>query len=222
LPQGTYVRISFKDEGVGIPEKILDKIFDPFFTTKQQGSGLGLAISYSIIKRHGGHIEAASQPGAGSTFTIWLPASDKAVASDSGTLDETSLKGTARILVMDDEPGIRDMATHMLKTYGYSVVTVADGKEAIEKYRSALAAKTPFDLVILDLTVPGGMGGQKAIKELKKVDPHVTACVTSGYADNEILSDPVAHGFVAMIAKPYRTVDLLKTVKDALGKRMRE
>jgi two-component system, cell cycle sensor histidine kinase and response regulator CckA len=219
LPQGTYAMIAIRDEGIGIPEKIMAKIFDPFFTTKQQGSGLGLAICYSIVKKHGGHISVDSAQGAGATFAVWLPVSGKAAAPNGKNHDALSLKGSGNVLVMDDEPSIREMATHMLSSFGYSVVTAANGKEAIEKYRSAMTSNKPFDIVILDLTVPGGMGGEKAIVELKKIDPNVIACVTSGYADNAILSDPAAYGFSAMIAKPYRSTDLLKTVKEALGKR---
>jgi PAS domain S-box-containing protein len=219
LPAGRYVVVTLADDGVGIPEKIIDKIFDPFFSTKQQGSGLGLAISYSIVKRHGGHLSVTSKPGEGATFAVWLPVSDKPASVDGGAIGAGSIKGTGSILVMDDEPSIREMAVYMLKSAGYSVVTSTDGREAVEKFRAACRAKKPFDLVILDLTVPGGMGGEKAVVELKKIDPEVTACVTSGYADNAILSDPAAYGFAAMIAKPYRLIDLLKTVKEAIGKR---
>ncbi|MBN1127747.1 MAG: PAS domain S-box protein, partial [Chitinispirillaceae bacterium] len=219
LPEGPYVSIAIKDEGIGIPENVIDRIFDPFFTTKQQGSGLGLAIYYSIIKKHGGHISVDSSPGFGTTFTVWLPASGEAAPPDGNDHDAASLKGTENILVMDDEPNIREMASSILSSSGYSVVTAADGREAAEKYRSAMTSGKPFDLVILDLTVPGGMGGEKAIEEIMKVDPDVIACVTSGYADNTILSDPASFGFTAMIAKPYRSVELLRTVKESLGKR---
>jgi two-component system cell cycle sensor histidine kinase/response regulator CckA len=219
LHAGTYAAITIRDEGIGIPENMIDKVFDPFFTTKQQGSGLGLAICYSVIKKHGGHISVESSSGSGTAFTVWLPASGKAVRPKDGDRDTSSLKGTENILVMDDEPSIREMAMHILTSFGYSVVTVREGREAVDKYRAAMTSGKPFDLVILDLTVPGGMGGEKAIAELKKVDPDVIACVTSGYADNAILSDPGAYGFAAMIAKPYRTSELLQTVKEALGKR---
>ncbi|MBN2035492.1 MAG: PAS domain S-box protein [Chitinispirillaceae bacterium] len=218
LPAGHYVVVTVTDEGIGIPDKIIEKIFDPFFTTKQQGSGLGLAIGYSIVNRHGGNISVASTPGEGTVFTVWLPASQKAPSSDAGALDEKSLRGSGRILVMDDEPSIREMATHMLGSFGYTVDTVSDGKGAVERYRRAFETGQPYDLVILDLTVPGGMGGHKAIQELRKIDPRVAACVTSGYAENEVLSNPEKFGFMGMIAKPYRTSDLLKTVKAMLQK----
>ena len=154
----------------------------------------------------------------GTTFSIWLPASDKAARPEHEDLGGASLRGNGTILVMDDEPSIREMAIHMLKSFGYTVTTVANGREAVEKYRNAKDAGKKFDLVLLDLTVPGGMGGEKAILELKKIDPDVVACVTSGYADNPILSEPEKYGFVGTIAKPYRTSELLKTVKEALGK----
>jgi PAS domain S-box-containing protein len=219
VPPGRFAMTRIKDDGIGIPDTIINKIFDPFFSTKQQGSGLGLAICYSIIKRHGGHIGVTSKPGEGATFDVWLPVSEQTPLLESAGTERSSLKGSGRILVMDDEPSIRDLAIHMLKTSGYSVVTVSDGSEAIEKYRTAFTSGKPFDLVILDLTVPGGMGGDKAIKELLKIDPNVVACVSSGYADNAILSDPAAYGFSAMIAKPYSMTELLKTVKQALGKK---
>ena len=190
LPAGEYVAVSIKDEGVGIPEKILDRIFDPFFTTKQQGSGLGLAISYSIVKRHGGRIQARSTIGVGTTFIVLLPSSDKPLPSEGPAIDEASLRGTGRILVMDDEPAIREMISYLLQTFGYTVSTASDGKDVIEKYRDAFEAGNPFDLVLLDLTVPGGMGGEKAIAELRKIDPRVAACVTSGYADSDMLYYP--------------------------------
>ena len=219
LPPGDYVTVSIKDEGIGIPDKIVDRIFDPFFTTKQQGSGLGLAISYSIVKRHGGHIQARSVVGVGTTFTVWLPSSNKPLPSEGPPIAESSLRGTGRILVMDDEPTIREMISYLLQTFGYTVHTASDGQDVIEKYRDALETGNPFDLVLLDLTVPGGMGGEKAIAELRKIDPGVAACVTSGYADSAMLSDPSTYGFLAMIAKPYRANDLLTTVKDALEKK---
>ena len=220
LPEGNYVAITIRDEGIGIPEKIINRIFDPFFTTKQQGSGLGLATSYSIVKRHGGHIEASSSPSEGTTFMVVLPASGR-TASFTGAApaeDGALLKGSGRILVMDDDQSIRELTIAVLRAAGYEVIAVPDGTEAVELYRKAMGAGDPFELVILDLTVPGGMGGDKAIDELREIDPNVVAIVSSGYADNAILVDPGAHGFACKIAKPYRTEDLLRTVKKALKK----
>jgi two-component system, cell cycle sensor histidine kinase and response regulator CckA len=220
LPKGEYVAIVIRDEGIGIPENIIGRIFDPFFSTKQQGSGLGLATTYSIIKRHGGHIEAASAPGKGTVITILLPASARAIpASDAVAEDILALlRGSGRVLVMDDEKDIRDITAKVLTEAGYTVVAVPEGRIAVERYREAFAAREPFSLVILDLTVPGGMGGEKAIAELQKIDPGVVAVVSSGYSENAILNDPNAYGFAGKIAKPYRTLELLRVVKKTLGK----
>jgi two-component system cell cycle sensor histidine kinase/response regulator CckA len=218
LSAGAYVAVAIRDEGVGIPEKIIDRIFDPFFSTKQQGSGLGLSICFSIVKRHGGHIEVSSIAGIGSVFTVWLPATAQTQLKMAGAPDLPSFKGTGRILVMDDEPAIRAMASAILRSAGYDVVAVANGESAVETYRSALEAQSPFDLQILDLTVPGGMGGEKTMAELQKINPDVIAIVSSGYADSSLLADFEGHGFAAMIPKPYMVNELLAVVTKALGK----
>lgn len=215
---GPYVRIVFLDQGVGIPGKILGKIFDPFFTTKQQGSGLGLAICYSIVRRHGGHIEAASKPGEGTAITVWLRAA-AAEALNDPQIDRKDLSGTGRILVMDDERMIHEMARQVLMHAGYSVETADDGKEAVRKFIDASGSGRAFDLVILDLTVPGGMGGKDALPELRKIEPRIPAVMSTGYADGASLSDPAVHGFDAVLPKPYRAVELLKTVKEVIKKK---
>lgn len=221
VPAGKYLVVSIQDEGIGIPQKIVDRIFDPFFTTKQQGSGLGLAISYSIVKRHGGHIEVTATSTGGSTITTYLPASDVDAVESPETIDTGLLKGSERILVMDDETSVREAVVRILRSFGYTVQAVADGTEALDKYRNSLETNTPFNLVILDLTVPGGMGGEKTLAELRKIDPEVVAVVSSGYADNAILSNPEAHGFKGMITKPFRAAEMLQTVKRILqGKRV--
>ncbi len=219
LPAGDYLTIAFQDGGVGIPGSIVDRIFDPFFTTKQQGSGLGLAISYSIVERHGGHIEVASTPGQGTTFTIWLPVTDGAAPPAAAEVVHTPTRGTARVLVMDDDPGIRSLAEQMLTRAGYDVVTATDGEEAVARFEEHRSGGRPFDLVILDLTVPGGMGGAEAVVALRRIDPGLVACVSSGYADDAILADHAGHGFQAAIAKPYRSSELLRAVENALGTR---
>ncbi len=218
LPAGRYVVVAVRDEGVGIPEKIIDKIFDPFFTTKQRGSGLGLATCHSIITRHSGHISVASKPGEGSVFTVFLPASELSASIETGKVTDADLRGTGRILIMDDEKVIREMARDILSKHGYEVVVTADGKEAVDAYVRALEEKQGFDLVILDLTVPGGMGGEKTLSELKKIDPQVAAIVSSGYCDNTVLADFATHGFSGMVAKPYRADELLLTVKKTMRK----
>jgi PAS domain S-box-containing protein len=219
LPAGRYVAVAVKDEGVGIPEKIIDKIFDPFFTTKQRGSGLGLATSHSIVTRHGGHIGVSSRPGEGSVFTVFLPASSGPAASPPKTVPDVDLRGSGRVLVMDDERAIREMIRDILSGYGYEVEVAADGSAAVDTYARALREAKGFDLVILDLTVPGGMGGAWALRELKQLDPHVAALVSSGYSDHAELTHFEEHGFAGMVAKPYRASVLLLAVKNAMERK---
>jgi PAS domain S-box-containing protein len=218
LPAGRYVAIAVRDEGIGIPEKIIDKVFDPFFTTKQRGSGLGLATSYSIVTRHGGHISVTSRPAEGSVFTVFLPASTRSDTSRAERAGATDLRGTGRVLVMDDERVIREMVRDILTRHGYEVAVTADGKAAVEAYGCAVREDRSYDLVILDLTVPGGMGGAWTLRELKKIDPQVVAIVSSGYSDNAELTRFDEYGFAGMVAKPYRTRELLMAVKEAVGK----
>ncbi len=215
IPPGNYIRIEIEDEGIGIPQKYLDKIFDPYFTTKQDGSGLGLAICYSIIRKHGGYILVASEVGKGTVFTIYLPAKPEEVKKKQAEdmfpnyLPEG---GGGRVLVMDDEPTICDVARQMLEYMGYEVETAADGQEAIRLYRTAMKRGCPFDLVIMDLTIPAGMGGKEAIQELKKIDPHVLAIVSSGYSNDPVFGNYQQYGFQGCVTKPFG----LKELKEAL------
>ena len=198
--------IAFTDQGCGIPENALSRIFDPFFTTKPRGTGLGLTSSYSIVRKHGGHIAVASTIGKGTTFTVWLPAmahTNAAVVAKKGGAG-ADLRGSGRILVMDDEQGIRETARAVLGTAGYTVCTAKDGNDAIKKYRKALAAKKPFAAVILDITVPGGMGGEQTIANLRAINKKVIAVVSSGYAENPLIANYKAFGFAAAVPKPYR------------------
>jgi PAS domain S-box-containing protein len=202
LPEGAYVKISVQDTGLGIRAEVLPNIFDPYFSTKQKGSGLGLATAYSVVLRHDGHIAVESRSGQGTTFHIYLPASynqSAMHASGSGSIAE----GLGTILVMDDERIIRDLASEMLTTLGYSVDVAAEGKEALEKYQEALAAGKPFSAVIMDLTIPGGMGGKDAIQLLLALDPNAKAIVSSGYSNDPIMADFEQYGFKSMITKPY-------------------
>jgi len=216
LHAGKYVVVAVEDRGIGIPATIIDKIFDPFFTTKQQGSGLGLATSYSIISSHGGTIEVASEPGRGTVFTIWLPATEKAVADDNEACRTPDLRGSGRILIMDDEGLIRRIGYDMLSMAGYEVTTATDGREVIKKYHEAFETGKRFDALILDLTVPGGMGGMETIKEILKIDPSALAIVSSGYSDTDVMADFAEHGFAARVPKPYSLKELLSTVKKVL------
>ena len=212
LPEGNYIAIAIVDQGVGIPKEYVAKIFDPFFTTKQKGSGLGLASSYSIISNHGGHITVESAPGIGSTFTFYLPASEKKIESKKPAI-EMLRSGIGKILIMDDEELIRDVARDILKSLGYETDLARDGAEALDLYRKAKDAGKPYAAVIMDLTIPGGMGGEEAVKKLHAIDPDAKAIVSSGYSTGPIMADFKAYGFSGVITKPYRIADMGATLQ---------
>jgi len=215
LNPGKYVKVTIQDHGVGIPPENLDKIFDPYFTTKTEGSGLGLAATYSIILNHDGYIQAESEVGVGTTFYIYLPASEKKVRSRNQR-EEKIIPGKGRILVMDDEKSITDIATKLLSKLGYEVTTAADGVEAIKLVKKANKFKRPFDAVILDLTVPGGMGGAETIRKIHEIAPQVKAIVSSGYSNDPVMSDYKQHGFTAVIPKPYELSQLTKILQKVI------
>jgi CheY-like chemotaxis protein len=202
LVAGRYVHLTVSDTGVGIAAEHLPKIFDPYFTTKQQGSGLGLATVYSIVKKHQGHIEVKSRLGSGTAFHIWLPAAAHAPAANRAE-PSTFTPLRARVLFMDDEQSIRGMAEMFLQRLGVQCETAADGSEAVLKYRAAREAGQPFDAVIMDLTVPGGMGGREAMEQLRLIDPGVRAIVSSGYSRDPVLANYRSHGFCGILPKPY-------------------
>ncbi|MCB2229085.1 PAS domain S-box protein [bacterium] len=215
LRAGDYVVISVTDEGTGIPEQVLPRIFDPYFTTKETGSGLGLATSYSIVRKHAGRIEVDSEQNKGTTFTVYLPA---AVAEECGgeTVVERDIRGYGRILLMDDESYIRDLASRVLTKHGFEVDTVADGAEALEHFEAARAAGRPYDLVVLDLTIPGGMGGKETIERLRAIDSSVKAIVCSGYSNDPVMARHDEFGFASVVVKPYRPADLAEAVATVL------
>ena len=213
LTPGRYIRMSVKDDGIGIAEKHLSKIFDPYFTTKQEGSGLGLATAYSIIRKHEGHIAVESQSGIGTAFYIYLPASEKAAPEKK---EVKLIKGQGRILVMDDEASLRKMVGRMLEKLGYEPEFSKDGAEAIQMVKEAKEAKKPYDAVILDLTIPGGMGGKEAIKSLLEIDPEVKAIVSSGYSDDPVLANFQEYGFKDMMPKPFEFQSLSKVLHEVL------
>jgi len=209
---GDYVRIDVTDTGIGIPEDDLLKVFDPFFTTKRKGNGLGLTTSHMIVRRHSGAISVKSRQNEGSTFSIYLPAYQLPIESRHIKTNIIS-SGGKRILLMDDDEIILSTMAEIIKYLGYEIDTAHDGREAIEMYCSAITDCRPYDAVIMDLTVPGGVGGKDAINELRKIDPKVKAIVSSGYSNDPIMADYVAHGFRALIAKPYRIEDLSEVLQ---------
>lgn len=214
IPYGTYVEISVRDTGIGIPGQYLQNIFAPYFTTKEKGSGLGLATSYSIIKNHGGFIDVMSELGKGTTFFIYLPAVE-AEEEVSETTTATSPFRKGKILVMDDEKLVRNIVRELITALGHEVDVAEEGKAATEKYRSAAESGKPFDIVILDLTVQGGMGGKATIDRLRALDPGVMAVVSSGYPDDTVVADYENYGFKARLTKPYK-IDRLRDTLNAL------
>lgn len=216
LPEGGwFVRIDIKDSGIGIPLEHQLNIFDPYFTTKQKGSGLGLATSYSIVRNHGGVIELESEPDKGSAFSIFLPAAD---SGEEKTIPATVCSPTrkGRVLLMDDEEMVRNVAVEMMHALGHELTCAADGEDAIRAFVLAREAGRPFDVVILDLTVQGeGMGGEKTIRKLLAIEPKVKAVVSSGYADNPVVADYRSYGFTTCLNKPY-TIDALKVMLNEL------
>ena len=217
LPEGgKFVRIAIKDSGTGISDLHLSRIFEPYFTTKPKGSGLGLATSFSIVRNHGGMIDMKSEVGRGSTFSIYLPARDAGEELPEETRAVAAAPGRkGRILVMDDEEPVRDVAMGLLDALGHEVECAENGRVAIEKFRQARRSGKPFDVVILDLTIKGGMGGEETIGKLREIDPDVTAIVSTGYSDNPVVSDYRSYGFTTYLNKPY-TIRSLKDCLDSL------
>lgn len=215
LEAGTYVKISIHDTGTGIPAEHLSRIFDPYFTTKQKGSGLGLASVYSIVKKHDGHIMVESSPTAGTTFHIYLPAAKGepvARVAEAGAI----AAGGGSVLVMDDEDIVREVSGEMLRALGYTVEFAKNGAEAIALYQAALEAKRPFDIVIMDLTLPGGMGGKEAVQRLRALDPKVKTIVSSGYSNDPIMANYPAYGFKGVIVKPYDIANFSKMLSEVM------
>jgi signal transduction histidine kinase len=199
---GRYVRISIEDHGAGIPDAYIHKIFDPYFTTKEHGSGLGLATVYSIVRRHDGFVGVESKENEGTSFFVYLPISENAVPQAAESAPD-AVSGSGRILVMDDEELIREVASDILSFLGYGAKTCSDGKAAIELYREAMASAEPFAAVLMDLTIPGGMGGRETMQKLLEIDPQVVGIVSSGYCNDPILSNFGDYGFSGIVEKPY-------------------
>jgi len=223
LAAGKYVKIAITDQGRGIAAEEFDKIFAPYYSTKglgyQKGTGLGLSICHSIIKKHGGAVSLESKIGIGTTFNIYLPATRTKPAirpAPTEPVAERRIFGEGTVLVMDDDPSIRELAGEILQHLGYRVEFARDGAQAVAKYQAALNSAKPFDAVILDLTVRGGMGGKEAIQKLLAIDPQVKGIVSSGYSDDPGITGYEQHGFSGVVAKPYTLEELGETLSRVL------
>ncbi|AGF79386.1 PAS domain S-box [Desulfocapsa sulfexigens DSM 10523] len=218
LHEGRHVRIIIKDSGIGIPEAYRSKVFDPYFTTKQKGSGLGLATSYSIVKNHGGSIKVEASQNNGTSFIITLPACESEILKEKTIESAIDMqKQNGRILLMDDDTMIRDVALSMIELLGHNLELASHGEEAIEKYQVAFLSENPFDFVILDLTVKGGMGGQETMLKLQEIDPNVRAVVSSGYSDDPVVSGFPDYGFQGMLNKPYTIKELKECLSEMIN-----
>jgi PAS domain S-box-containing protein len=215
LKAGQYVHITIADQGGGIPKTHLSRIFDPYFTTKAGKSGLGLTTTFSIITRHDGYITAESEYGRGAVFHIYLPAVEGRIIPMETSADRL-IQGRGRMLLMDDEETIRMAVGNMLRMLGYEVDVAADGHEAMKRYQEAMKNNQPFDIVLLDLTVPGGMGGVEAFNQLRRLNPQVRAIVSSGYSDDPVLAQYTSYGFSGMVMKPYGIKELSQVIHDVM------
>ncbi len=209
LSAGDYVQISIKDCGIGIPGEALTSIFDPFYTTKDKGHGLGLSTCYSIVKRHDGCIDVESEPGKGTTFHLYLPASEESVLSGEKK-SAVKHKGSGTVLIMDDEEVMREVIGDILESLGYSAVYKTNGKDTIDFLSAEIKADRKITAMVLDLTIPGGMGGKEAITEIRKLDAKLPVFVASGYAEDPVMAHPSDHGFTASISKPFRKAELVE------------
>jgi len=217
LPGGDYICIYVQDKGAGIPPEHIPQIFDPYFSVNKNGTGLGLATAYSIIRKHNGNILIDSEVGFGTKVTIFIPAT-KTVNGEKPIADVTRISGGgARVLVMDDEPIVQNTLSKMLRKLGFHDIITSEGGTAVEKYRKSVEDGNPFDLVILDITVPGGTGGKETIEQLIRLNPQVQAIVTSGYATDPIMTSPQDYGFIATLPKPFTLDNLRKVISELPG-----
>lgn len=213
LEERLFVRMDFRDSGTGIPGEHLDRIFEPFFSTRPQGTGLGLAVVHSVVEKHGGRTRVFSVPGEGSTFSVFLPASDQVPDAEEPRDEQEEGEGPrgARVLVMDDEDYVRDVAAGMLEALGHDADLAVNGEEAVALYERAMSSGRRYDLVILDLTVPGGMGGRDAAGKILAMDENAVLVVSSGYSTDPVMADHLSSGFSGVLSKPYtmREMELL-------------
>ncbi len=215
LTPGNYVKITLKDQGIGIPKKYLDKIFDPFFTTKKKATGMGLTIAYAILKNHGGYLTVESEVGVGTAFSFYLPATLASI-EPTQMAEVKLIPGQGKILLMDDDKMILDVIGLMLEKLGYQVGLAKGGAEALELFKQAWLDEKPFDAVILDSKIPGGMGGQETLNKLREINPQVKAIISSGYSDDPAMSNFKKHGFSGVLPKPYRITKLSETIATIL------
>ena len=216
LAPGEYIQLSVRDTGTGIPPEHLSRIFDPYFTTKNTGSGLGLAATYSIVKHHEGYITVDSGLGQGTVFHVYLPAVDAPAELTENTTGV--LRGHGRVLVMDDEESVRRVVTKMAELLGYTMESVDDGLQAVERYREAAERGERFDAVIMDMTVPGGMGGAEASALIREFDPEARIIVSSGYSTSPVMGNYTSHGFSGVLRKPYRMEEVGAALREAMEK----
>ncbi|HOU85730.1 MAG TPA: ATP-binding protein, partial [Spirochaetota bacterium] len=215
LSPGSYVRISISDSGCGIPENIVHRIFDPYFTTKEKGSGLGLSTSIAIVKKHGGNIIVKSVINKGTVFNIFLPVSKGAV-DVSETVHDKSLPSGMSFLVLEDDPDIQKLIINFLHNLGQKCDIVSEGSLALELYLKSKNSGKYYDAVILDLTIPGGMGGKDVMDKILEINPDAAGIVSSGYCDDPVISEYRKFGFKAILRKPYLISDLKNAIIESL------
>jgi PAS domain S-box-containing protein len=214
LKPGRYLRVSLQDTGPGIPESVLPRIFEPYFTTKNAGNGLGLASCFNIMRAHEGGITAESPEGGGARFTLFVPATERALAPRPATYVTPMPAGRGSVLVMEDDPVLQEVAAEMLERTGFSARTCPDGEAAIQLYSQSLQAGSPYTAVIMDLTIPGGMGGREAAGRILALHPEARLIVSSGYSVDPVLARPTDYGFRGVLTKPYGLADLARVMDE--------
>ncbi|MEN8199588.1 MAG: ATP-binding protein, partial [Thermodesulfobacteriota bacterium] len=216
LKPGRYLLLKVSDEGHGISRQDQEKIFDPYFSNRDNGSGLGLAVAYTIMKKHDGLVTVNSTAGKGSTFSLYLPAASIQLEKTDASVHEPHDTG-GKILVMDDEKTVREIAGEMLNYLGYTTCLVSDGEQALTLYQEALAEEKPFDAVLMDLTIPGGMGGKETMARLLEIDPQAYGIASSGYANDPIMAHSTDYGFSGVVPKPYKLDELRNSLASLSG-----
>jgi len=218
LAAGNYIKVTISDEGVGIDKRNVDKIFDPYFTTKAAGNGLGLSVVHSIIKQHNGTINLESEIGQGTCFTFYLPTNHtfENQKKPNTSTNILTVDHKNKILIMDDDVNLLTLMTDTLEHHNFIVVTASDGEELLNQYTAAITADQSFDAVIMDLTIPGGMGGKEAITALLKIDPAVKCLVASGYTEDAVMSNFKHYGFRASISKPFILEELVSVLTNVI------